>query len=160
EVRLLSLLPGRYDDDIQCRLVHSKLLENTNFEALSYTWGDSNLKLRSVILNGIRFPVTPNLWDALATFRSETVDRVLWIDALCINQSDNDEKSVQIQLMREIYRSTSQVLIWLGEASSDSALAMDFIKEIPRIDLENGREVEWLALERLFRRPWWTRSWV
>jgi hypothetical protein len=160
EIRLLSLLPGRYKDDIECRLMHSKLVEHASFEALSYTWGDSKSYTPTIILDGIRFPVTPNLWEALRRLRSEVVGRVLWIDALCINQNDNNEKGVQIQVMREIYRSASQVLIWLGEASTDSSLAINFIKDIPNIDLDKGRDEAWSAVRKLFQRAWWTRSWI
>ena len=110
EIRLLSLLPGKSSDDITCRLMPS-FAETASFEALSYTWGDPRSGTRTIMLNEIRSPVTLNLSNALGHLRSEIVGRVLWIDALCIDQTNNEEKGVQIQKMQEIYQAAIRVLI-------------------------------------------------
>jgi len=59
--------------------------------------------------------------------RLESEPRVLWADAVCINQQDDNEKSKQVQLMLDIFASASKVLAWTGEASYDSDDAMDLI---------------------------------
>lgn len=84
------------------------------------------------------------------------------MDALLINQIDDEEKTHQVQLMREIYEVASRVVIWLGKASDDSDLAMDLIADIHRVgpqdykaNLEDAKS--WKALGMLYRRPWWSR---
>ena len=106
----------------------------------------------------------------------------MWIDAICINQSDNAEKSHQVKNMQLIYARTSHLVVWVGEASEDSDLAMrtleqigEELKEAPfwEVDLANVSLIRdmpeaiehfdpkpWVALNRLFRRPWFERVWV
>ncbi|KAF2711673.1 HET-domain-containing protein, partial [Pleomassaria siparia CBS 279.74] len=161
EIRLVTLLPGS-SDEIKCKLSHSNLVEKEKFEALSYAWGHSSLPRKSITVDGIQVPVGPNLWDALHHFRlcSHSKEKVLWIDALCINQSDDLEKGVQIQKMRDVYGTASRVLIWLGKASVNSDLAMRFVDRFVNVDIEAPNVDAWTALQELFQRAWWTRSWV
>ncbi|KAK3388492.1 heterokaryon incompatibility protein-domain-containing protein [Sordaria brevicollis] len=90
-----------------------------SFQALSYVWGvPIDEPLPTILLNGISMTVTPNLHSALVFLLSQQHDdsfkTSFWIDALCINQADNDEKSFQVPLMSKIYTSASRVLVWLG----------------------------------------------
>ncbi|KAK3393511.1 heterokaryon incompatibility protein-domain-containing protein [Podospora didyma] len=89
------------------------------YEALSYTWGASSfphtLRIQDdASAGGGIVPITQNLLDALLRFRSPVKTRLLWVDAVCINQKDDAEKSTHIPLMTEIYRGAAKVLVWLG----------------------------------------------
>jgi Heterokaryon incompatibility protein (HET) len=166
--RLISLLPGSQSEEIHCRIMHASLDDQPRYEALSYYWGSPDLGYRTIILNNQPFRVYVNLWIALCHLRFDHVGRVLWIDALCIDQRDGNEKALQIERMRNIYQTASKVLVWLGEEGQDSDMAMDLVPRLKDIDLRNiplyiedpDMRKAWDALHRLCRRPWWTRSWV
>jgi hypothetical protein len=94
------------------------------YEALSYTWG-SDLEFGNCLtLNGTPKPLHENLEAALRRLRHSTYTRPLWVDAICINQSDIAEREQQIRIMRQIYLQANQVCVWLGENSDGSSLAM------------------------------------
>ncbi|KAJ3545639.1 hypothetical protein NM208_g2414 [Fusarium decemcellulare] len=108
--------PGKWDDPISCHLDVVSLEEKPEFEALSYTWGErqrNNAKSR-MRLNGQDFPIAFNLETALRHLRSEADARALWVDAICINQADIEERNEQISIMRDVYSYSKRVLIWLG----------------------------------------------
>jgi hypothetical protein len=108
-----------------------------------------------------KLPIIPNLEAALRQLRDPQEDRVFWIDAICINQEYDKEKSQQVPMMAQIYSQAANVRIWLGkDEENKSGIAMDFINRI--IDFENfdrliadGRMVkEWAALLSLMKRTW------
>jgi hypothetical protein len=117
EFRLLKLLSDAPGSLIKCTLVptHSTHLERPQFDAISYCWGDVNGTV-PIQVNGQELLVTSNLHKLLQRIRNDdgTV-RMLWIDALCINQSDLKERAQQVQMMRLIYAQANRVVIWLGE---------------------------------------------
>jgi Heterokaryon incompatibility protein (HET) len=126
-IRLVILLPGEFGEDVECTLLHVPLDTELSYEALSYTWGDPKM-LHPILLDDQTFPVTENLYDALRHLRLKNDQaRYLWIDALCIDQANDREKSVQVQRMKKIYEQASRVLMWLGPSSEDSDMAMDLI---------------------------------
>lgn len=87
-----------------------------NYEALSYVWGKSS-ENRTITLDGQKgVPVTDNLYVALRRLRRPDHQRVLWVDALCINQSDVEERNWQVQMMGRIYSTAARVVVWLGDA--------------------------------------------
>lgn len=104
------------------------------YEALSYAWGDHS-QLRTIEVNDSEFEVTSNLHAALNRLRLSNSDRVLWIDAICIDQTNLDERADQVSKMRQIYQRAQHVLVWLGKESEDSALAMRLLER-----LGGGRE--------------------
>ena len=126
QMRLLALLPGSGDETIRCEQASVSLESATGFEALSYVWGDPNVT-SPILIDGKPFQVTANLHSALQYLRPQEKPRTLWIDALCIDQGNDVEKSTQVQLMGDIYRQASRVLAWLGAAEDDSDLVMDFL---------------------------------
>jgi hypothetical protein len=140
-IRLLRLLPS----SLKWSAVHASLevvsLDTSPspvFEALSYTWG-TDPPIRRITCNGLAFAVRSNLYSALRRLRYRTKPRLLWIDAICIDQANNAEKNTQIPLMGAIYRTATRGLIWLGEAADDSALAMALARKLSKImsgDLE------------------------
>lgn len=122
DIRTLVLQPSRNDEKpIECHLEVLHLDRFPEYEALSYTWGASfegdALHDRSITLCGEHFTVTGNLYAALMRFRLQDAPRVLWVDAVCIDQSNVAERSAQVAIMSKIYAAASRVLIWLGEDS-------------------------------------------
>lgn len=96
-----------------------------------------------------------------------------WIDSICINQANFEERRHQVQLMHLIYRQAEQVIVWLGEPSSDSYLAMDFIRfldkttrrklsvaEVRAMLQQYHYRTRWTALANLLSRKWWSRVWT
>ncbi|KAM7206457.1 Heterokaryon incompatibility protein (HET) domain containing protein [Naviculisporaceae sp. PSN 640] len=127
-IRLLKLLPGLPGTPLQCELRPAKLTSDLYYEAVSYCWGEqTNNQLISI--NNAPFSITSNLHLALSHFRHTLTPRLLWVDAICINQQDLDEKNDQIPLMREIYQTAKCVLVWLGDADEDTELAMTLIRD-------------------------------
>lgn len=134
QIRLFRLYPQEISkaQDPSQRLIrgtleHHYLSDHPQYYALSYCWGsDSNMKPISV--NGEIVLIYRNLEAALLQLQSHRGDMLLWADRLCINQRDDDEKTVQVQQMRHIYTDASLVFAWLGEAANDSDLIMDHIR--------------------------------
>jgi hypothetical protein len=116
EIRLVKLHPGRDADQITIELFIVGFESSPSYEALSYVWGSRDSDV-TVFVNGTPFNVTANLADALRCLRpyEGSVDRVLWIDALCINQDSIAEKSVQVAMMGDIYRRAAHTVIFLGD---------------------------------------------
>ena len=170
EIRLLTLHPGKRDEPIKGDLNVPRLEEAPPYEALSYAWGDPTV-IASILLCGTSSNITDNLHSALLHLRHEVLPRTLWIDAICIDQQNLVELGDQVQQMRLIYRTASGVLVWLGEASNDSDLAMDLVARIgaaraAQDEKDASKEVLYLgndlpdnktsmtALNALFRRPY------
>lgn len=125
EIRLLQLLPessGGFDSPIQCTLLYSYLDSVPPYEALTYFWGDKSSP-RPITLNSVPLSITPNLELALRHLRLPSDPRVLWVDALCINQSDLAERSHQVSLMRLVYSRCSRDVAWLGPLSDSKEFA-------------------------------------
>ncbi|KAK0642113.1 heterokaryon incompatibility protein-domain-containing protein [Cercophora newfieldiana] len=117
QIRILRLLPApSWTDPIRCTLFTAYLDKNPFYEALSYAWGDPAVT-RQVFLDGRVVNVTENLAAALRRLRRRFGDRRLWVDALCINQQDNNEKSHQVNLMKDIYAKAPKAILWLGDFS-------------------------------------------
>jgi hypothetical protein len=144
-IRLVSILPGEFDSDIHCEIIHdyvehlpqwSVFITFTHpfgthpvYEALSYTWGTSPAR-EKIYVNGKTFRVGANLQVALRHLRHKNQRRTLWIDAICIDQSNVEERNTQVQRMSQIYRNASCVLAWLGERNHNSDLAFDTVESI------------------------------
>lgn len=121
-IRLLSLKPGDKPSPISAIIKSFPLWESPAFEALSYCWGDPFCKV-SITCNGAILHITGNLDSALRHLRQPDSHRMLWIDALCINQEDLLERSQQVAIMRHIYRQADEVIVWLGEEDRFSRTA-------------------------------------
>lgn len=158
----------------------------TEYEALSYTWGTEPPSAFLIVEGATRtkMPVRPNLLGALKQLRDPERPRNLWIDAICINQDDNVEKSVQVGRMADIYRLAHRVVVWLGPEDADSKLALSALREIgrqyevtvdgyllPSPDATNPEwcvattvlpfdKRTWVAVTKLLERVWFERLWV
>jgi hypothetical protein len=102
--RFLLLLPGAGDTQLECTLVEgSRENRMSAYEALSYVWGDPTAS-QKIILNKNEFFITSNLHIALRNLRRVEEERILWVDAICINQDCLDEKTQQVSQMRDIHK--------------------------------------------------------
>lgn len=116
-IRLVKILPGNRCDDIRCKLRLDHLSEQDEppkYSALSYVWGDKE-NTRQIILDGHPFEVTRNLHAALLYLRDTMQTRFFWIDAICINQTDEEERSEQVKMMKRIYGMAEVTVVWLAE---------------------------------------------
>jgi hypothetical protein len=164
-IRLLTLYPSSSEGStIKCSLVQHSLDSKPAYEALSYTWGHpDDICSIPIDLEGHPASIMTNLEAALRVLRYVDHPRVLWIDALCINQSDGPEKEKQVAMMGTIFERAQNVVIWLGPESEDSNLAMTTISNLRSVaDLETItiEQPAWIAWENLFSRPWFSRIWV
>lgn len=126
-IRLLHLEPATDSDaPIRCSFTTVSLANSPCYEALSYVWGDSTL-LNTVKLDGFDVAISRNLFQALCRLRRRDADRILWVDAVCINQGDIDERSRQVSLMGSIYQGAERVVVFLGQEWDGQDLAFDYL---------------------------------
>lgn len=117
--RTLELLPSRdHDAVVRCELRHCTLDEDIRFEAMSYAWGAPDPK-SDILINGPNvLGVTRNCYEALLHLRYKFRRRTLWVDAICIDQHENDEstreRNHQVMFMSDIYAKAEKVVVWLG----------------------------------------------
>lgn len=118
-IRILNLLPPKDSTtkDLHCTLSVAKLEDKPSYEAISYVWGPPEFPERLYLPSGY-LAITSSLAAALRQLRYPDRPRHLWVDAVCINQSDDIEKGHQVELMSQIYRHTSCALAWLGPDNS------------------------------------------
>lgn len=188
EIRIIYLDTGEETAPLSLTLVHVSLENPPEYEALSYCWGsseqDKQVECRDQSSDGI-LRITNSLERAIISLRSSS--RRLWIDQICINQEDYSERAQQVKLMGAIYTKTTRVVVWLGEADEQTEIAFRLLHEtgdrlwqqIQKLGPERGAfkpenphsvhypleltsadDPEWVALRRLFRRPWFSRVWT
>lgn len=167
-----------------------------SYEALSYVWGPPKGRIKAIVqkpdevrgwrakLRTRRLPITSNLTSALRYLRYEDRERVMWIDAICINQADLDERSVQVRRMAQIYSFASRVVAWIGSDYLDSELAFSLLGRLGRqCEMTRANELlaspdgdtpdwsqapvalpwdtaEWDAIYDVYSRDWFERLWV
>ncbi|KAI1447756.1 heterokaryon incompatibility protein-domain-containing protein [Annulohypoxylon stygium] len=181
EIRVLQILPDDVTALIKCELRVASLSTISEYETVSYVWGDFT-DLVDIELDGRKVGVTKNLHVLLHRLRRKSETRSVWIDQLCINQKDNEERSIQVRLMRQIYSTCSRGLIWFGELHEnvtleDAAIVVDFftyIGALLRTGSEEGHpQAKFASSEALSKRfltalrsisyyecPWWLRIWT
>ncbi|TVY15876.1 Heterokaryon incompatibility protein 6, OR allele [Lachnellula arida] len=123
--------PSIANNLICCTISHASLDNAPPFTALSYSWGDQTQRCE-ILLNGAPISITKNLESALRHLRLQDKPLTLWIDALCIDQSDDVEKGEQIEQMGQIYSEALSVITWLGPAADNSDVAMQWIQRYAR----------------------------
>lgn len=125
-IRLIKLLPSKAPTKrISCEILHVSLSNPPDYEALSYTWGGQEADC-VIYCKEKRLLVTRTLYLALARLRMLDDSRLIWADAVCIDQKNTAEKTHQVRTMKEIYQAAQRVVIWLGEdeGNSHSAIAL------------------------------------
>lgn len=167
-IRLLRILPSKDNNAIlQCGLFEYALDsdESTHlYEALSYVWGSPDDDKIDIRLDDSGFQVTQNLHAALLHLRNGIFERILWVDAMCINQDDVDEKEDQIQLMATIFGNAKMVLIWLGPEADGSGTALRDIRDAAVTNMTDSHSAKatshYQNILALLDRPWFRRIWV
>lgn len=161
EIRSLILEPLTAGSDIKCTTTTISLLDSTEYEALSYVWGDASIR-ETITFNGLPTEVTKNLYTALTYLRLPDKPRCLWVDALCINQKDMKERNNQVAMMGEVYANAKPVVIWLGEADDDSDEAFTLMSKVisdNNITEEITRNLFSFYIQ-FVEREWFTRLWT
>ncbi|OCL09117.1 hypothetical protein AOQ84DRAFT_431442 [Glonium stellatum] len=189
EVRILIIHPA---EDPKAEILvaletlsFEDLSESYEFEALSYHRGDDDAthpifiqedgipqpkslyNVHDILANCRRLYVKPNLHKALRHFRRKDMPIALWVDAICINQPDEEEKKLQVTMMAQLYTQADRVCIWLGSADAGGRTdkAMLFIKEIVKeheLDklIKPKDAASWSDLVYLMRSSWFSCRWV
>lgn len=175
QIRLLVVYPGEGNDHIICDLEAIDLKEEPEFDALSYCW--SNMpEISTITVNGVEgFRVQDHMFRALRRLRREFSKRCVWIDAICINQANEEEKSRQVARMGSIYRTTKQCVIWLGESEPDesncrirpdgfctapglSSVTHGNVLQMFNTKIKSDEELS--MTKEFWHRVWWKRLWV
>jgi hypothetical protein len=152
--RLLQLHAGTESSKITCTLFDAWLDPNIviPYEALSYTWGDTR-KTNAIEVNGRSLGITANLHVALQHLRLDDEDRIMWIDAVCINQDNVEERGHHVKQMARIYQLAERVVIWLGPSTTGSDLLMDCMQGLQRMSIDYACH-DWKASD-----PRWQQMW-
>ncbi|KAF2467452.1 HET-domain-containing protein [Lindgomyces ingoldianus] len=187
--RLLRLFKSA-EPTIECELFQAWLHGDSTipYEALSYTWGDKAI-YEHIRINGRSLGITKNLYRALYNLRSQHTDRILWVDAICIDQANTSERGHQVQQMGKIYSQADGVIFWLGLPTRETNILMDSLNELQKevaiypykdwnpsdehwatqwssIQLGLSRQHSGLmaqqrrGMELLLGRPWFKRVWI
>ena len=172
EIRIVEIDPVTTDsrsEQVSGRLIHHPRDSRPAYQALSYAWGRPDGEKAHILLNGIKHTVTKTLEAALRCLRHKDGENklLIWVDTLCINQADLDEKAREVRRMQSIYQRAEQVSVWLGEHSENSPLAWVLLKELHgaedisdlKMVIRNSRREfqtrAFDALKDLFRREYW-----
>jgi hypothetical protein len=169
-IRVLVLEPGRQSDPLRASLEERRLHGDTTlYEALSYCWGVFSLSSgKRIEIQGSAVRISDNLDEALRSLRSEQDQRVLWVDFVCINQTDIQERVCQVNMMGEIYRRAAKVVVWLGMPTLASQLGIEILSFLAgNEELTKGSPWERdspdnviAALKDIVERPYFQRIWV
>jgi Heterokaryon incompatibility protein (HET) len=176
--RLLEIRPcSDFASQIECTIHNANLLLKPSFKALSYVWGDPGLTV-PILLNSARYNVTRSCYSALLRLRV-IGERRLWIDAICINQMDPDEKSAQIPMMKDIY-AAAETIVWLGHPEEEQklntqeteAMAFSLLNVLSQEEYRNFDQflelahhkdfsgAHWNSVNEILNHSWFTRLWT
>jgi hypothetical protein len=178
EIRILSVQGGGTGSGLRCSIRVISLDEEPKYNALSYVWGNAS-DTEPINVNGVTLPVTRGLAKALrhllvaqlpVTLEPTVPLTVLWVDAICINQDDANERAAQVQLMGDIYSTANRVVVWLGEGTVYTDEVFDRINdnswpEKPSSSRNCILQDDAIRLSRtmyhdLMKRRWWFRIWT
>ncbi|RMY71286.1 hypothetical protein D0863_05257 [Hortaea werneckii] len=178
--RLIYIEPGDFDDPIRCRMATRQASDRDEYMCLSYVWGNTSEAIM-IHLNSCPKPVTRNLHSALQRLRSHGYLAALWIDALCINQDDKEEKSLQVARMAKTYAEARRVFVWLCDgplngpfeflndivtAFFHDLLSNSHVHEAMKrssshgLDLARTYNLTVTLLSELANSPWFQRTWT
>ncbi|KAI8629772.1 HET-domain-containing protein [Xylariaceae sp. FL1651] len=185
-IRLLRLLPGAEGEPVEVLFQYASLLEPPFYETISYCWGDATVRDEIRIGDdGVIIDVPASSAAALRCMRRTEKPRIVWMDALCINQADLDERAQQVCLMADLYKCARNNLVYLGEEDEQARSGLETVervydemrRETSNLDrfhglirkfLQRGKhadkplgcKIDESALASIFGRPWFQRLWV
>ncbi|KAI7769715.1 hypothetical protein LZL87_003205 [Fusarium oxysporum] len=163
QTRILTLQHGIGNDEIVCTLGPVNR-DGAKYHALSYEWGEESKDEPDITVNDRKVQIRRNLFNALRSIRKPTEDLQLWVDAICINQSDVEEKSQQVAMMGETFTKAVGVISWLGPAKDNSDLAMDLMSDADELESKftsfDKHSHQAKALFSLCHRTYWRRVWI
>ena len=176
QIRLVEVLPDSPACSIRCK-VREVPLDQADYFALFYEWGSSDhANLRLIELNAKSFHVTSNLHAFLATVRNKAVTKSFWIDAICIDQLNSMERSIEVKRMGKIFSVAREVWVWLGATLPDSPMAimdvfdlsqqtrLKHIHERVRVKIERFRDAgnqDWVhIIQSICSNTYWNRLWI
>lgn len=164
--RLLKLFPGEPNSQILTSLEQADLEISPVYECLSYTWGAS-LDTSDIFVDGFTVAIRKNLYNFLQRLRDLNDTRTLWVDALCISQTDLDEKAHQVAMIGRIFQQSICVLVWVGENTDSSEMLFQptassplwrkALGAQPASEVIEQRVTVWNAF---LSRPYWKRTWI
>lgn len=178
EIRVLDLKGGTRGTPLLGSLRRVPLSDYDGYEPLSYTWEDHDTVQPSdedieddvhpalFLLDTDRYlNITWNCARALCSIRKPATDRAIWVDSICVNQDDPEERSHQVDLMKAIYARAFTVLVYLGRESSgmdsSSSTAMELLRQPDRLKQSDGlNQHEITSLKQLFERRYFRRMWI
>lgn len=149
------------DQILSCNLETANIESTPSYEALSYTW--HGRQDRFLCCSGRSLSIRRNLYNALRQLQLPNRHRSIWTDAICINQKDEKEKAKQIQIMREIYKKATRVIVWLGTDPDNKAEKA--FHRIARIaddstTLPGPHDSWWNPVGDFYNNKWFERLWV
>ncbi|KAK2745175.1 hypothetical protein FQN55_006299 [Onygenales sp. PD_40] len=148
--RLLLLGSGQGDEPLRGTLVVHALEPSfapiPPYEAVSYVWGTQPTQT-SIHIDGRPVAIRPHLDAALRSLRLPGQARRLWIDALCIDQSNTDERTRQVKYMRLVYKYATRVVVWLGSWTPGVEMAFELAERLAFV--RNRFEADKPAMEKM-----------
>lgn len=157
EIRLVRFVDSDENptrSPIRLEICHVSLddgVDEFQYGALSYAWGDPHkLKTAQIYIGGELFVIGDNLHAGLMQLRENGVRSWLWIDSICIQQSDTEEKTWQVAQMRAIFGQAALVYIWLGPGCGETDRVMDFVHRIaPRVQASGAADIDMQKRDRI-----------
>ncbi|KAK2014471.1 HET-domain-containing protein, partial [Colletotrichum eremochloae] len=174
EIRVLTLGPGANDDSLKLDLSRVSLDDDPDYTVLSYCWGSQD-DLQQVKIGDSPFLISHHLHSCLVNLRREDSLLTIWIDAICINQNSNQEKNIQVPLMRDIYKGATKLFVWLGESTAGLDRIFNSIQRVFEHSIEiEPKGISQVAEELLqaspdetdqafaefVNLPWFRRTWI
>lgn len=163
QIRLCVLFPGHSTEDIKVDLLHVNIDDRPPFEAVSYAWatedGDDSLSQIVTCRKGT-IPVTKSCEAALRRLRRQHRRRHLWVDAICIDQCNIQERNHQVGFMSTIFATASQVVIYLGAGNNSTDKVLDYLNETDEGGARVRRHGFSTDVNNFLKHRWLDRVWV
>ena len=167
EFRLRSIEPGTRWSHIHATVTTTTFADAPNYSAVSYPWGTESYN-SEFFLNGYQVLIRHNLWLFLQYVRDSntgTEAKTLWVDALCIRQSDAEEKMSQVCQLGKIFSNAHAVLAWIGEHDAYSRYIYGDSAELLRLARDKAwecgsRYLEQVSWKQFLLRSYWWRTWI
>ncbi|KAI9046708.1 hypothetical protein LZ554_009446 [Drepanopeziza brunnea f. sp. 'monogermtubi'] len=177
---LLHTVTEEQGQPMTCEIISHPLSQCPAYNAVSYVWGHS-LDQGRVMCDGEFINIPSNLYQFLLLCRTKTIEKPFWIDSICIDQGNDEERGTQFAEMRNIYAQSSRTLVWLGKEADQSSIALNFIRTLSSTlsDLDPEAETRrslwfrsrrylalavfshnWSAFFKLRDRDWFRRAWI